>query len=598
MRGPALLATTFFLALVFAGCFSSSAPPPSAEQAPPPEPHDPDESPAEPTQMFDRYEERPAGIERAMRLLYGPFPIPPGADFNRVTLELPLMEGYMTAVSPNLYDAGSGLTPSNQHLHIHHAHWFRTSDDPNEDYYTLNLAWVFGTGEERTQGSLHDRADADPTGPRYGIQMEPLVPQALIFMLHNKMPDAALVYVALDLTLVYGSAADIKAANGCPDKQPGEECRAGLEFRNLYGKLWGTTFDVPRQKLEDGGDGVYIHPNDIPSTDATRRESDALGRMFTASTDATAIAAAGHLHPNGREVVVANLGPAGSKCEADLDGDGLPGVTLFRSVKIEAVEEAWPHSEDYQMGATKYGWRAPIYAGDRITQFAVYDNDDYASYEAMSFAGLYVDRMEAPAPRAGGECTLENTQPFLLAGDPWGGDPKETVVNRGDHGHDHGTGYCGIPGFPACNLPQPDPEPGVQTSLVTITRFAYTPGDRSLSGQLGLPIQVPRGSTVTFVNNDVSAAVRHTVTSCEWPCNGPYVANYPQPDGLFDSGKLGNTDPIDGGGFVTEGGPLMGYGLAEETDPIFELDTAGMDPGLYSFYCRVHPWMRGTLEVV
>ena len=92
--------------------------------------------------------------------------------------------------------------------------------------------------------------------------------------------------------------------------------------------------------------------------------------------------------------------------------------------------------------------------------------------------------------------------------------------------------------------------------------------------------------------------MRHTVTSCQWPCNGPYVANYPQPDGVFDSGKLGNFDPIDGGGVTTEGGPLMGYGLSEETRPVYDLDTSGLEPGLYSFYCRVHPWMRGSLEVV
>ncbi|MEK6975614.1 MAG: hypothetical protein AABY18_04640 [Candidatus Thermoplasmatota archaeon] len=599
MRLPAALALASLLAL--AGCFGSNQDPAVDDtEREIPAPHEPNEGPAEPLQVFDRFESRSAGIEREMRLLYGPFPIAPGSDFNRITAELPVHDGFMTAVSPNLYTAADGVTPSNQHLHIHHAHWFRTSDDPSEDYYTLNLAWIFGTGEERTQGSLHDRANADPDGPRYGIRMEPLVPQALIFMLHNKMPDPALVYVALDVTFVYGSAEDIAAANGCPDIQPGEGCQAGKQFHNLYGKLWGTTFDVERQRVEDGGDGLYIHPAEIPEGDATRRDTDALGRMFTASADGTAIAAAGHLHPNGREVVVANLGPSGSACEADLDGDGFPGVTLMRSTKIEEEPAAWPHSENYQMGATKHGWRAPVREGDRITQFAVYDNDDYASYEAMSFVGFYVDRDQPPAARGAEGCTLANTQASLLPLDPWGGLPSETVINRGGHedGHDHGSDYCGIPGYPACDLAMANPEPGVATNLVTITQFAYTPGSRSLPDQLGRPIQVARGSTLTFVNNDMAATVRHTVTSCQWPCNGPYVANYPQPDGVFDSGKLGNFDPIDGGGVVTEGGPLAGYGLAEEADPVYDLDTSGLEPGLYSFYCRVHPWMRGSLQVV
>jgi plastocyanin len=169
-------------------------------------------------------------------------------------------------------------------------------------------------------------------------------------------------------------------------------------------------------------------------------------------------------------------------------------------------------------------------------------------------------------------------------------------MNRavGHDGHDHG-GYCGIPGAPACNREMPEPEPGLPTPVVTITNFRYTPGDRALPGQAGLPVQVPRGSTLTFVNADMvtMAGVRHTVTSCEWPCNGPYVANYPQPDGLFDSGKLGNYDPLDGG-LIDTGN----YGLSGELSPVYELDTGGMEPGLYSFYCRVHPWMRGSLEIV
>jgi hypothetical protein len=197
MRYP-LLAATAFVALVLAGCASTS--PPAA--APPhehPEPTEVGDRAVDPTQMFERFDDRPAGVERSMRFLYGPFPIGAGQDMNRVTFELPVRAGFMTAVSPTLFDASSGLTPSNEHMHIHHAHWFRMSDDPQEEYYLLNLAWVFGTGEERTQGSLHDRAAADPNGPRYGIYMQPEVPQVLIYMIHNKMATPASVYVGLDV---------------------------------------------------------------------------------------------------------------------------------------------------------------------------------------------------------------------------------------------------------------------------------------------------------------------------------------------------------------------------------------------------------------
>jgi hypothetical protein len=344
MRLLPSLAAAVFLGLAVSGCFGSE--PSAAADAPrqPPAPHEPSDEPVAPMQLFERLDERPPGVEREVRFLYGPFAIPPGQDLNRLTLELPVREGFMTAVAPRLFDADTGVTPSNQHMHIHHAHWLKATSDPEDETYASNLAWVFGTGEERTQGSLHDRAEADPDGPRYGILMDPLVPQVLIYMLHNKMAEARTLYVALDVSFVYGDAAAIAAASGCPGLMEGEACQAGREFHGLQGRLWGSTFDVARHAIEDGGTGTYTYPIDAPESDPTRQPTDALGRMFTATHDGTAIAAAGHLHPNGVATIVANLGPAGSACEADLDGDGLPGVTLLRSDKMEEVPEAWPHS--------------------------------------------------------------------------------------------------------------------------------------------------------------------------------------------------------------------------------------------------------------
>lgn len=589
MRWTSVAVLLTMVLVGLAGCLDDS-PAPETADAEVPEQYSPDDSPVTPDQMFDRYEERPAGVERVMRFVFGPYTIPPGQDNNRVTIDLPVRDGFMTAVSPNLYDVQTGDIPSNQHLHIHHAHWFRASDDPEDEYYTANLAWVFGTGEERTQGSLHDRAAVDPDGPSYGMFIEGLQPNVLIYMLHNKMNYEQNVYVALDVRFVYGTSEAIAAASDCPGLMGGEACYAGDDFHHLHGKLWGSTFDVPRQPILEGGDGTYIHPLDIPSDWSTRRSSDNLGRFFTASSDGTAIASAGHLHPNGLATIVANLGPAGSGCEADLDGDGLPGVTLFNSRKIEEVPGAFPFSEEYQMGATKPGWRAPIREGDRITQFSPYANDLYASYEAMSFAGLYVDREQVPAPRGAEGCTLENTAPVVLEGDPWGGDPLETVVNR--NWDNDPTDHCGIPGWPVCEPVLPEFGAGIDTNVIHIANFLYLPGDQTLTGEVGQPIRVTAGDTVRVINEDAGAGIRHTVTSCKFPCNGKYVANYPHPDGDFDSGKLGNLDPIDGGIIDTNGN------LADDTVPVWELDTTGLEPGYYTYYCRIHPWMRGTIEVV
>ena len=116
-------------------------------------------------------------------------------------------------------------------------------------------------------------------------------------------------------------------------------------------------------------------------------------------------------------------------------------------------------------------------------------------------------------------------------------------------------------------------------SPVTIANFLYYPGDRSLSGLDGGAVQVKKGTSLTFVNADEALNIRHSVTTCAWPCNGKYVANYPFADGRWDSGTLGY-DAIDGG------------------TPEPGLQDAGRPAGRqYAYFCRIHPWMRGAFEV-
>lgn len=546
--------------------------------------------PSDPASPVERFVPRPAGVEKAMTLWYGPYTIPAGQDLNRFTLDVPLHGGFITAVAPNLLDATTLHEPSDFEMHIHHAHWLRISNDPEYEYYYQfgpgGLSWVFGTGEEQTQGSVDERAAADPAGPRYGIYVKPVEPNLFVYMLHNKTTTARTVYVTLDVRFVYGSAEAIASAS-CADiaLEPGEQCAGGETFHHLTGVLWGRTFDVPR---EAGGDGRYEYPTDRPGGDSRMRHT------VTATSAGTAVVGAGHLHPNGMEVVVANIGPPGRGCEADLDGDGFAGTTIMRSRKFDRVDAAWPHSEDYQMGITRPGWRAPFHEGDRLVQFGVYDNGAHASYEAMSFAGIYVDRAQAPpALPASGPCSSDWFRPALVDGDT--SDPVSTIPNRAwDHAP---LALCGLEGYAACDGAVEPRGPGQEAKVVHITGFAYLPGDQNYVDPVGSPPRVPEGEPLVFVNEDAALGIRHTVTSCPWPCNGPYVANYPQPDGRFDSGKLGNLDYIDGGLVQPDGSSPFGYGLADDTVPVWETPT-GLAPGLYAYYCRIHPTMRGAFEVV
>ena len=75
----------------------------------------------------------------------------------------------------------------------------------------------------------------------------------------------------------------------------------------------------------------------------------------------------------------------------------------------------------------------------------------------------------------------------------------------------------------------------------------------------------------------------HTITACKAPCNRTTGIAYPLADGKvdFDSGELG---------FGPRG--LHGGGEPRHVD-----DAEGLEAGTYTYFCRVHPFMRGAFKV-
>jgi plastocyanin len=105
-------------------------------------------------------------------------------------------------------------------------------------------------------------------------------------------------------------------------------------------------------------------------------------------------------------------------------------------------------------------------------------------------------------------------------------------------------------------------------------------GGVALPGSGGNEIAVvPRGTPLSFYNADQAAEIRHTITTCCWPCNGTYVSNHPLADGRWDSGVMGY-DAIDKG----------------SASPVGETPN-DLRAGTYAYFCRIHPWMRGTFRV-
>ena len=156
------------------------------------------------------------------------------------------------------------------------------------------------------------------------------------------------------------------------------------------------------------------------------------------------------------------------------------------------------------------------------------------------------------------------------------------------HGHlaenaNHGGGrFAGLPD-PRRLLARPVGGDG--EGAVVVSGFVYGQGDLSSTGRRGRPALVRRGRALRFVNRDARPArnVFHTITACKAPCNRTTGIAYPLANGPvdFDSGELGF-------------GPA-GFTAAANRDTW--ATPKDLEPGTYTYFCRVHPFMRGAFKV-
>jgi plastocyanin len=118
---------------------------------------------------------------------------------------------------------------------------------------------------------------------------------------------------------------------------------------------------------------------------------------------------------------------------------------------------------------------------------------------------------------------------------------------------------------------------------VAIRDFRYGRGDLLLAGPRRRPPTVRPGSSLRFVNRDARRGILHTITSCKAPCNRTTGIAYPLADGpvRFDSGNLGF-------------GPA---GLTAAAQRDRWRTPRDLRPGTYTYFCRVHPFMRGAFRV-
>jgi len=323
--------------------------------------------------------------------------------------------------------------------------------------------------------------------------------------------------------------------DGAPAAQGIQEIRTA--FLDTVGGFY-PVFDALRGR--GGRDGRFTYP------DEARR---AAPNGWTVPEDGALVGAGGHLHPGGLWT------------DLKLTRGGRT-TRLFRS-KAVYYEPAGAVSWDVSMTVTPPGWRVQLRKGDVLSVSGTYDTRKASWYESMAIMPT------AWAPGGTG------VDPFTTDVD---------VPGQVTHGHlpendNHGGGRFSGLANPLALLSRPV----TARRGVAIRDFVYAQGDLSMTGRRARPARVRRGRGLRFVNRDAGRSIFHTVTACKAPCNRTTGIAYPLADGavVFDSGQLGF-------------GP-RGFTAAVNRDAW--RTPKRLRPGTYSYFCRVHPFMRGAFEV-
>lgn len=302
-------------------------------------------------------------------------------------------------------------------------------------------------------------------------------------------------------------------------------------------------FDVHRGS--GGRDKRFTYPREAenPYGDGPRLNEWTLPRR------ANLVGAAGHVHPGG---LWTDLGLVRKK----------RATRIFRS-EARYYDPNGPISWDMSMKATKEDWRVGARKGDKLRLSATYETKRASWYESMGIAMVWA---------AFGE---KGPNPF-----------RKKIDRRGKVTHGHLPENENYGGEPQEGIADPRELPDGQTidNRVGITAFQYLPGGLGMAGELQNPPVVQAGESLRFENADAAAAgTMHSVTACKPPCNRTTGISYPLANGPvdFDSANLGY-------------GPRGFTAAANRYDWETPKD---LKPGTYTYFCRIHPFMRGSLRV-
>jgi hypothetical protein len=485
----------------------------------------------------------------AKRLTYkvGPFNIIPGQndiDIQGMS-DKPAVDGWITRIRPDLTYL-NGKIPRVDVIHLHHGVWLnlarRDATDPGLPER------FFAAGEEKTIMSF-------PKG--YAYEYKASDPWLLNHMIHNLTPVPTKVWMVLEIDFIPKTS---RAARGMKPVRP-----IWMDVEN------GSIYPVFNVEKGAGENGRYTYPTDegTAAYDGGRQRNE-----WRVDQDGVLVSTAGHLHPGGlhtdlwvrrRGARIAkpacaskSTATARKRCRASAPRGYGRNAHLFRS-EAKYFEPAGAVSWDVAMTGTREDWFVKVRKGDKLWTTATYDTKRGAWWESM---GIMVAYMAADGP---------GRNPF-----------KQRVNHRGKPTHGH------LPennqhGGQATNLPDPRrlPDgPSVGGGLIDILDFKYQLGDLSLAGSAKNPPVIPRGQSATFRNLEGNQQrLYHSITSCKAPCNRRTGIAYPLADSKvqFESNTLGVRVPA--------------AGTTEWKTP------SNLKTGTYTYFCRIHPFMRGAFRV-
>ncbi len=509
----------------------------------------------------------------------GPYNVKPGSNailIDYKSVPKPTQDGYLIKMVPNLRYAlpngkCCGALPQVSILHLHHGVWLSDgrlgAGEGNSGYGPFYP--FMATGEEKTRYIL-------PPGFGYPVAAKDV--WLFNYMIHDLIPVPAKVYVIYEIDFVPETSPLAKTLT------PVHPIWMDVEDHNIY-----PVFNVYKGSGKNGKFTFpYMAKNPYPGAGAPLNQ-------FVVDHPGTLVATAGHVHPGGLYTELDDT-RAGTKPSHGTTPGIAPGsVRLFRS-NAHYWDKRGPISWDMAMKATAPDWRPRINAGDTLSISATYDTTRASWYESMGIMvaweawdsqrgiDVFTGKREASTTAVG----AGGLNPFIRKLDLHGYVTHGHLPENDDNGGSYVQYTVNLKKLHACKGAVVD---------VDIHHFAYNPGGFSSTGSSTCIPTIKQGNSLTFVNQDApdsgagfltpdtpyGDAIFHTVTSCSNPCGLNTGISYPLANvsdlvGGYDSGQLGIGTP--------------------GTNKLTWNTPTSLKPGLYTYFCRIHPFMRGVFRVV